>query len=252
MSLRDGALLSLGTLTRIPVPPPGRVDRESGAVAMLLAPAAAVPLGVGTGTLVWLLGATGTPPLLVGLACAAFLAWATRMLHLDGISDTVDGLTASHDAERSLQVMRSGTAGPAGVLTLVVVVGVQTVGFAHLTADWRTALLAAVSVVVSRTALTLACLRGVPAARPTGLGAAVAGTVRPLLGVGVTLACVLAYWAVAWLSGASLLTYAGPLLAVAAVVGCVRLAVQRLGGVTGDVLGACVETSLVVLLFCSA
>lgn len=252
MSLRDGALLSLGTLTRIPVPPPARVDSGSGAAAMLLAPAAALPLGVGVGALVWLLGAAGTPPLLVGLACAAFLAWATRMLHLDGVSDTVDGLTASHDAERSLQVMRSGTAGPAGVLTLIVVVGVQTVGFAHLSVDWRTALMAAAAVVLSRTALTLACLKGVPAARPTGLGAAVADSVRPLLGIGVVLACSALYWAAAWNADASALTYAGPVLAVLAVAACVRLAVARLGGITGDVLGACVETSLVVLLFCSA
>jgi adenosylcobinamide-GDP ribazoletransferase len=126
-------------------------------------------------------------------------------------------------------------------------------------ADW--ALPVVLAVVTSRLALPLVCSRGVPAARPDGLGSTVAGSVSPL---GLLAAVLLAAAAVAVAAAVSAPagdrepTFA--VLAVAAVVVPLLLAgllalrcVRRLGGVTGDVLGACVEVaftaSLVVLAF---
>jgi adenosylcobinamide-GDP ribazoletransferase len=250
MSLRDGVLLSVGTLTRIPVPPPRTVDRVSGGVAMAFAPLAVAPLAVGLTVLLLAGHRLGLPPTAVGLLAVGYLAWATRMLHLDGISDTVDGWTASRDRERSLEVMRSGTAGPAGVVTLVVVLGLQAVALGQLSTSSWGAVTAGTAVVASRAALTLACTRGVPAARPDGLGAAVAGTVPPL----VTAAVLCASWTVLWLAGsrwdAGMGVLLAPALSVLAVLACLRVAVRRLGGVTGDVLGAVVELSFTVTLVC--
>ena len=58
------------------------------------------------------------PTLVTGVLAVAVLALGSRALHLDGLSDTVDGLTASYDRERSLAVMRTGTSGPAGTAAL--------------------------------------------------------------------------------------------------------------------------------------
>ncbi|MGN0065525.1 MAG: adenosylcobinamide-GDP ribazoletransferase, partial [Nocardioides sp.] len=244
MTLRDGFLLSLGTLTRIPVPPPAVVDRTTGGVAMLAAPVTVLPLGAGVAVVLALGHLAGAPALLSGLLAAAFLAWATRLLHLDGVSDTVDGLTASTDRERSLEVMRSGTAGPAGVVTLVVILGVQTLGFASLSGTVWGTLLAGAAVCWSRVALAVACARGVPAARPGGLGAAVAGSVRGLRLALLWVPVTAVWWVVADRADAGVGGWVAPLLSTVAVVACVRLAVRRLGGVTGDVLGACVEAAL--------
>lgn len=248
MSLRDGWRLAMGTLTRIPVRPPETVDRPTAALGMALAPVAAVPLGVGVGLLVLLAREGVLVPLVAGLLAVALLAWGTRVLHLDGLSDTVDGLTASTDRERSLAVLRSGTAGPAGVIALVVVVGLQVVALATLAAHPLGPLIAGAAVVASRGVLAVACTRGIPAARPDGLGASVAGSVPRWAAGLVWLGAAALVWGTALPSGVTVAALLAPVLALLAVVWCLRVAVRRLGGITGDVLGACVEVALTVLL----
>jgi adenosylcobinamide-GDP ribazoletransferase len=116
-------------------------------------------------------------------------------------------------------------------------------------ASWRAAVLAGAAVCISRVALAACCARGVPAARADGLGSSFAGTVPRGAVAGV--------WAVAAVSLAALGGWAGlpwwqgGVAVVAAgtvVAGLLRRAVTRLGGVTGDVLGAATEVALAALL----
>src|SRR5699024_883691 len=108
VSLAEGWRLAVGTLTRFPVRPPEVIDRGTAGTAMLLAPVTALPGATAVALLVGA-GQKGVlPPLVVGVVAVGLLAWLTRLLHLDGLSDTVDGLTASTDRARSLEVMRSG------------------------------------------------------------------------------------------------------------------------------------------------
>jgi adenosylcobinamide-GDP ribazoletransferase len=100
------------------------------------------------------------------------------------------------------------------------------------------------ATAAGRLAVTWACRRGVPAARPDGLGALVAGTVRgPALNVatlGTLAAGTLAVPGRPWQGGlAVVLALCGGELAC-------RHVVRRLGGVTGDVLGALVEMTAVL------
>ncbi len=121
------------------------------------------------------------------------------------------------------------------------------------------------ALVVSRLALPLLCSRGVPSARPEGLGATVAGSVsRTGLLAAVALAAVgagLGWVAWAVLSTAEVLDAGSPgvvrnvLLVVvpllaAGLLG--RRCVRRLGGVTGDVLGAGVEVAFTAALLVAA
>ena len=98
-----------------------------------------------------------------------------------------------------------------------------------------------------RLGVAVACRRSVPAARPEGLGALVASTVGPVaLVVGTAAVALLAVPAVPGRP------WQGPVAVVAALavaVGLLHHVVRRLGGVTGDVLGATVEivTTLVYL-----
>jgi adenosylcobinamide-GDP ribazoletransferase len=113
------------------------------------------------------------------------------------------------------------------------------------------------SVVCGRLAMSVACRRSVPAARPAGLGAQVAGTVpghRAAL-----LVVLVALQALAWGSLDNHAGVAGAVraaiavavsLAVAEVV--VRRARRRLGGITGDVLGAACELSMTSTLIVMA
>ena len=97
-----------------------------------------------------------------------------------------------------------------------------------------------------RLAITVACRRGVPAARPDGLGALVAGTVpRP---AAVAIAAIVVVAAAAATPDRPWQGPAAVVASLAVVVLLVRHAVRRFGGITGDVLGAAVEVATTVAL----
>ncbi len=250
--LLDAWRLALGTLTAVPAAPPALVDRRRAGMAMVLAPLAVLPLAVAV-TLVTLAGhGLDLPvPVTVLLALGAVVL-GNRAFHLDGLSDTVDGMAASYDRERSLEVMKSGTSGPAGVVAVVLVLGLQAAGLAAVLAaphPVRAAVLAGCALCVSRAALATCCARGVPSARPGGLGDTYTRTVAWPVVVLMWLACavmlsLVGAWAgLAWWRG--VLAVAAAITVVAVVV---MRAVRRLGGVTGDVFGAAVELALAALL----
>ncbi|MGY2703382.1 adenosylcobinamide-GDP ribazoletransferase [Nocardioides sp. HB32] len=223
--MADAWRLAVGTLTALPVKPPRHVDARTSRRAMLLAPLAVVPLGLLVVAVLAAGQALELPRLATGFLAVGALAAGTRALHWDGLSDTVDGLSASYDPDRSLAVMRTGTSGPSGVLATIVAAGVQATALGALADDL---LVAGALVCLSRCALWIVCCTRVPAARPDGLGAGFAGTVP------VPVAAV----------GGLLLSVTGGL----AVLVLVRHAVRRLGGITGDVMGAAVEISLATTL----
>ena len=247
----DPLRLAVGTLTAVPVRPPTQLDATTAGQAMALGPVAALPLALLVAAVCGLGELVGAPPLVVAALALAALALGSRGLHLDGLADTADGLAASYDRERALTVMRTGDVGPVGAAALVLTLLVQAGSVQALVArgGWAASVAPAVAVVLSRAVLVLVCARGVPAARAEGLGAAVAGSVgRGRAGMvlvaaatagALALAAVGAHW---WAAPAALVAAVG---ACAVVLGrCVR----RLGGVTGDVMGACVETALTAAL----
>jgi adenosylcobinamide-GDP ribazoletransferase len=98
----------------------------------------------------------------------------------------------------------------------------------------------------------------VPAARPDGLGALVAGTVRPAIAAAVTLAAGAAAGAAVAISATATTGRLGWTLPLAVLAGLAaarlleRHAVRRLGGITGDVLGALAEVAATVTLVVAA
>jgi len=238
----DGLRLALTTLTVLPVRA-GRVDRRTAAVAMSLAPLVGAVLGAVLAGLFVLLG-QGPVAATVTVAAGVLL---TRGLHLDGLADTVDALGSYRDRDQALEIMKKPDIGPFGVAAIALALLIQAaalteVGAGAIVVAWATGRLGA----------TIACRRGVPAARPEGLGALVASTVPVPVAAGaaavITAAAVFAVPGRAW---------QGPVAVVAALLVLLLLlrhAVRRFGGITGDVVGASVETTttlaLVALALC--
>lgn len=252
----DGLRFAFGTLTVLPV----RVHRwDRGAARGGMLSAAAVGLVVGglAAGLALLLLFLGAGPLLAAVGSVAVPAALTRGLHLDGLADTADGLGSGKPAEDALRIMKQSDIGPFGVLTLVLVLLAQVAVLAQLYGDsWaRGAAAAVTSAVAARLALTLAARTGVPAARPEGLGAAVAGVVPVPGALALTAVCTAgsAAWGTALGPHGALRAAAAVLLSLAAAELVLRRCTRRLGGVTGDVFGALAETAattaLVVLSF---
>ncbi|MFJ4538227.1 adenosylcobinamide-GDP ribazoletransferase [Streptomyces tibetensis] len=247
----DGLRFAFGTLTVIPVRVT-RWDREAARGGMLCAPLAGLAVGAaaaGLGLALLFLGA-GAP--LAAVASAAVPAVLTRGLHLDGLADTADGLGSGKPAEDALRIMKQSDIGPFGVITLVLVLLAQVAALAQAyDASWaRGACAAVVSAALARLALTLAARTGVPAARPEGLGAAVAGVV-PVRGAAAAAAAVtVAAAAAGALFGpyGVIRTVLAVVLALAAAEALLRHCTRRFGGVTGDVFGGLAETAATTAL----
>lgn len=259
--LNDAFRLAFGTLTVIRVPAPREVDARRAGWAMAIAPTVGGVLSAVCLALFAIVDA-GANPLVTGLLTVGLLALLTRGMHLDGLADVADGLGAAKsgvpDPERGLAVMRRGDVGPFGVVTLVVVLGLQAATIAQL-AD-RSAALVVLALVVSRFILPVLCMRGIPAARTEGLGPMVAGAVdwlKLVTAAAITAGAVAALWALANLDHAQQFADTGTTLAVigsGVAVGTFFAlhCIQRFGGITGDVLGACVELTFTAALVAAA
>lgn len=259
-----GLRLSLTLLTVIPwpsarpAPPP---TRAAAAAAMAWAPVVGLLLGaIAAAVLAVADRPLGAGPLTAAALAVASLALLSRGLHLDGLADLADGLASGKPAPAALDIMRRPDIGPAGTVTLVLtlLIGVAALSQAESAGHGRGPAALIAAAVTGRLALTWACRRGVAAARPDGLGALVAGSVRPALpaaATAVTLAAAVAAVVISAAVTGEPLGWTLP-LAVAAGLGAAfavqRHAVRRLGGITGDVLGALAEVAAVVTLVVAA
>ncbi|MGW7280475.1 adenosylcobinamide-GDP ribazoletransferase [Streptomyces sp. NPDC054844] len=247
----DGLRFAFGTLTVFPVKVT-RWDREAARGGMLCAPLAGLAVGLLAAAAGLLLLFLGAGSLLAAVATAAVPAVLTRGLHLDGLADTADGLGSGKPAEDALRIMKQSDIGPFGVLALVFVLFAQVTALAQAyDGSWaRGALAAVVSATAARLALTLAARSGVPAARPEGLGAAVAGVVPAGGATAVTAVVTAAGAAAGALLGPydAVRTALAVLCAVAVAELLLRHCVRRFGGVTGDVFGGVAETAATTAL----
>ncbi|WP_295637907.1 adenosylcobinamide-GDP ribazoletransferase [uncultured Methylibium sp.] len=189
-------------------------------------------------------------PVAVGLSIAATL-WLTGAFHEDGLADTLDGLGGSADRERALAIMKDSRIGSYGTLALIVVLGLKATALASLPLGWAAATLLVAHTLSRAVAVTL--IRVLPYA-----GDVEHAKAKPLATrVSAASWCVACAWPlalVALLIGARRgdVAYALPgaaawLVALAAAVTagafCARWFHRRLGGVTGDTLGAAQQLS---------
>ncbi|TQM80370.1 cobalamin-5'-phosphate synthase [Saccharothrix saharensis] len=231
--------LALSWLTVLPLRVgSGEVDARAARRAIAFAPFVGLLLGAAAVAILRL----PLPDLVAGFLTVGFLALATRGMHLDGLADTADGLGCYGPPERALAVMKDGGAGPFAVVALIVVLGAEAAALPTVT--WGAVLLA---LTTGRAAFVLCCLSGVPAARPEGLGALVAGTQPRRVAVG--------WWTALAAAGFFVHPWHGPLAVVVAAV-LVLLLIghtrKRFGGITGDVLGAACETATLAVLAVTA
>jgi len=222
-------------LTRLPV---GRADFDAADIgrSTVYFPLVGALLGAGAAGTLTLAGLVWGPVVAAGVA-VAFVVLATGALHQDALADTVDGLGGARDRERALAIMRDSRIGAYGTLALLIAVGLRWGALAEWASRpdvWAWLVSAG---ALSRWASLLVGWR-LPYARPqgAGLGRAVSDEVGPVEVAGAT---VLTLVIVAVALGRSAL---GPvLLALVLAAGMARWMMRRIGGATGDTLGAVTE-----------
>ncbi|WP_299042837.1 adenosylcobinamide-GDP ribazoletransferase [uncultured Tateyamaria sp.] len=224
-------------LTRLPLPALPDHAFANGARAVWAYPIVGAVLGIILSCLDFLFSGAGLPDIAVAGLLLGALLLLTGALHEDGLADSADGLWGGHDRNQRLEIMKDSRIGAYGVLALIVVMGLRWVGLAEV--HW-TGIIAA--LMLSRAAMPPLML-ALPHARSGGLSH---GVGAPGLGE-VIMAVLIGGIGAVVLAGAAGLVAALVAGGVALLIGAVARA--RIGGQTGDILGAtCVLSEVAVLL----
>jgi adenosylcobinamide-GDP ribazoletransferase len=205
-------------------------------------PVVGVVLGVIVGSVWWAADRVFPPLLAAAIAIVADLAF-TGMLHYDGLADAADGLLPHASRERRLEIMRGPEVGAFGIAAVGAALLLRTAALAGQPAD---IVLLAGLWCASRTVVAVAPAL-LPYARDQGMASPLLAR-PPQLAV----ACALAPAAALALVGAGfqgLVAIVGIAVGAAAVLAFAR---HRIGGFTGDVLGATIVVSETVALLVTA
>jgi adenosylcobinamide-GDP ribazoletransferase len=241
--------LAIGFLTRIPVGAKSACDPKEIARSLRWFPLVGGLLGGISAAAYWLLSRL-FPPLITAVLIVAVDAALTGAMHFDGVADTADGFGGGRTTDDVLRIMRDHAVGSFGALALILLVALKVTAIATFVGNRQAFTALFLAPVLGRwSAVLLSALQ--PYARPpdhdspqsVGSPARFVGRVEAI--VATVTALALAAAAGRWTGGAAMVL-------VAAVViwwgWCCR---RRIGGVTGDTIGAGVEISecLVLLLF---
>ena len=263
-------LLAIQFFSRIPVA--GRLAAWVGwSPEMQRASAAHLP-GVGwlvglwtallLGGLLWLLPASPFTPVVAALISTAGSLWLTGGFHEDGLADVADGLGGFVPPERALEIMKDSRLGAYGVMTLVMALLTKVSLIALLLSVMQpfsgpvpVLVLICCIHVLSRFA-PLVLMRSLPhvGLASTSKTLHIAG--RQLGWKGLltgTLWCLPALGLLSWLSGMNAWSFVPCLLLAMLITTALlrRWLHQRLGGMTGDCLGACQQLNELALLLAS-
>jgi adenosylcobinamide-GDP ribazoletransferase len=204
--------------------------------------------GAFVGLVGWLVAIAGEALGLMAPAAAiltlAAMALLTGAMHEDGLADTADGLLGGRTRARRLEIMRDSRIGSFGALALILTVLMRWQALTVLlTFDQGLALIGVMALSRLPMALIMAAL---PHARGDGLAVLTGRPDGPCVAAAAALALVLAALTTGPLSPLLLLAA----LITATLVGAISAA--RIGGQTGDVLGAAAMLSEAVLLAIAA
>ncbi len=249
--------LATAFLTRLPVdhrsadddpfpdPDEGPADLAS---AIWLFPLVGFAIGgagaLALGALTW----GGVPAAVAATLSIGAMVWLTGALHEDGLSDVADGFGGGEDREDKLEIMRDSRLGAYGTITLAVVIVTKIAALATIaTVDIGAAAGALIAAATWSRALFAPTMRWLAPAREDGLGALAGepGEGTSWKGLGLAILLVLLVLATPAGYGIIVILAAGGLGAF--VVGFIAL--QQIGGYTGDVLGAAqqiAETAVLV------
>ncbi len=227
--------VALVLLTRLPVPhlPTEAFSRQAKATWAfpLVGIAVALPACCLAAVVLWL----ELPPQLAAgiyIACQILLSGA---MHEDGLADSADGIWGGLNPERRLEIMKDSQIGSYGVLALILVIGLRWVVFSALFTLGHLWSLIAIAAL-SRASMPFLML-GLPNARGSGLSRQVGRPDKHIVFLGAAVATAIALvlcGAVTWvmLIGIGL-----------AIIAITAIAKTKIGGQTGDILGASQQLS---------
>lgn len=229
-----GLPLALVFLTRIPVPVSFRPSPKDWGNSVFFFPLVGLMIGLLMAALYGIFCHSDSGLVAVLLLTAAVVL--TGGLHLDGLADTADAWIGGYgDREKTLAIMKDPHSGPIAIVVLVLVLLAKFAALRVAVEQQAWQIIVAVPVV-GRSAMVL-LLMTTPYVRPQGIGSAHSDYLPRRACLLMLLAIVaVSIWTLGWWDGGILVAVLG-----IGVVGLRLLLLQRLGGTTGDTLGASCE-----------
>jgi len=177
-------------------------------------------------------------------ALLILLVWVTLSgaFHLDGLGDCFDGFFGGKDPQDRQRIMKTADLGTYGMAGIALTLIFKTVLLIHLLGQANIQYWLLAIPIAARWAVCLSCFLSKPPTGNQGLGSFVIGSSLPIFLAGSALAAAGCF---------ALQKYAIGLFLIAAAISFVisRFSQNRIGGLTGDGLGATIELTEVALLF---
>jgi len=250
-SFLSDTIRSLGFLSRLPLPN-GWFDDASDSLktSVRAFPVAGAILGLLAGIALLICDYLKLPSIVSGFIAVGVLAAMTGALHEDGLGDTADGFFGASTPERRLVIMKDSRIGTFAALSLIIWTGIKVSLLAAII-DRAGACYAALALIGAEAASRAAMLtlwHGLPSARPGGLADNLG---RPnwetlvcacAIGLGILLVTIVP-------SGGFLGFIKVLIISSILLFGFAKLCIAKIGGQTGDTLGAAQQIcALAVLL----
>ena len=234
---------ALGFLTVLPLPAACRHSEDDLVKSVPFFPL--IGLLIGLSAMGIAAGLEGIfPPLVLSVILVLWLAAVHGGLHLDGLGDTADGFFGHRSRERILAIMRDSYIGAYGCLAIIGSLVLKVAALASISADHR--LKAVLLAPLAGRCIIPPMLAFVPCARPDGLAAFFCHS-RAVWESWLALAvlAVMAWFIAHW---------AGVIAGVVTLATTTALALwyrRKIGGITGDTVGAAnevAETTILIVL----
>ena len=234
---------ALGLLSRLPVPVDGKKATARGAAAAWAYPVAGLIIGTIAACIAKVATWLGMPATIAAALTLATLVIITGAMHEDGLADSADGLWGGWDPARRLEIMKDSHIGVYGVAALMLSFLLRWTALSSLIAlglHWSALITAA---IISRACMT-GLMAVLPHARADGLSQSVGRPSHQAAGIAAVIALVVAV--VFWGWWGLVIALAAELAALL----CMGLARAKIGGQTGDILGATQQITEIAVLLC--
>jgi len=235
--------LALQFLTVIPLQIKGQIDDEDFGKSLLYFPLVGLILGGILAISIYIFRMF--PPLVMAALLITVSIFLTGGLHLDGFSDTCDGLYGFHLPEKRLEIMRDSRTGVMGVIGLVCLLILKFSLLAHIpfASLWKVLVM---MTVFSRWAQVIACYGS---KYPRQEGKARLFIEQARLHYVVTGGLLVFFLFLLLAPGKGLIVFFGALIIVSLFIKYIR---KKIGGMTGDTIGATNEIAEVAALLLTA
>lgn len=232
--------VAIGLLTRLPV----TTDSTRGAAAAWAFPLVGLIIGALAAGLGWFALALGLSAPITAALVIATQVMITGAMHEDGLADTFDGLWGGWDREHRLEIMKDSQIGTYGVIALIMSLLLRWTALSTLIHGGALFTTLIVTATLSRMPMVF-IMATLPHARDGGLSASVgrAGLVTAYMALGIALPACLIAPIPAGIIALIMAAFAATVIAL--------IALRKIGGQTGDILGAsqqCAEIAALLTL----